>query len=51
MSAAAAASICVRICMAARPKVTGARAAERAITIANVVRKTDTPENVRLLRT
>lgn len=50
MSAAAAACICVCICMAARAKVIGAKATEKAITIANIARKFGTRENVRFSR-
>jgi hypothetical protein len=48
-SADAATCMPTRICVAAHAKLTGARATDQAITIANVARKTGTPENVRCL--
>ena len=49
-SADAATCISIRICVAAQAKLTGARATDQAIRIANVVRKTGTSEIVRCLR-
>jgi hypothetical protein len=49
MSADAATCMPIRICVAAHAKPTGARATDQAITIANVARRTGTPENVRCL--
>jgi len=50
MSTDAATCMPIRICVAAQAKLTGARATDQAITIANVARKTGTTANVRCLR-